>query len=101
FAAITKNARNWGFATQQVPALISLCSRSNIIPGRLLYPTGMSRPETLLVESAMTRQFIATHSTIDFTQWPAEILSAADLYDFSRPYDDTWLVSRNGAAELL
>lgn len=93
-------ARSWGFATQQVSALLSLCSRHEIIPSRLMFPTGMSRPETQVLEAARSHQFKDTRSTIDFTQWPHQILESADLYEFARPDDDTWLVSLETALRL-
>lgn len=97
---VRKAVGGWGFATQQNSSLLSLCSRNDIVPDRLVFPTGMNRPETLLMQCAQERQFASTRFTIDYTQWPGQLLAAADLYDFGRPFDDTWLVSCEVANDL-
>jgi hypothetical protein len=100
FARNARGMRAWGFATQQLPGVLSMCARAGLVPDRLVFPTGMSRPETVLLEAARERELGGVRTTVDFTQWPSELLGAADLYDFSRAGDDTWLVSARAAVEL-
>lgn len=93
FFSMTKNCGARGIATQQVPAVLALCARHNLIPDRLLFPTGITRPEADYLAFARAREFEKTQVTVDFTQWPEELLTMADLHDFTRPGDDAWLLS--------
>ncbi len=101
FAGMIKAPSSWGIATQQVPAILAQCARLAITPHRLLFNTGISRPEAELIEAAKAGPFSTMKTTLDLTQWPAEVISSADFYDFSRPGDDTWLVSARVALELI
>lgn len=100
FKSLSAGCGAWGIATQQVPALLSLCARQNIVPDRLLFNTGMTRPESDLLDAARGGIFAGMRTTVDFTQWPAELISSADFHDFSRPGDDTWLLSTAAALDL-
>lgn len=97
FFSMTKKCAARGIATQQVPALLALCARQNLVPDRLLFPTGTSRPEADLLEFAQKREFARTKLTVDLTQWPEELLSTADLHDFTRAGDDAWLLTPEAA----
>jgi len=95
-----KPENRWGFATQQLAKLLSICAQRQMTPARLLIPTGTTRPEDTLV-AAIRRDFSPSPKlTVDMTQWPHEILGAADLYEFPRPTDDTWLVSYEAVLAL-
>lgn len=108
FKKLVRNKPTWGFATQQIPAALSLCSRWDIIPDRIVYNIGYTRPAADLIEIASARQFQKTRWTLDLSLWPKEIFSSIDLQEFPRNMDDEWLLNRaiglqicNNNSELL
>lgn len=101
FAHMIRPPTSWGIATQQVSAILAQCARLSITPNRLLFNTGISRPEAGLIETVKAGPFPSMKTTLDLTQWPADIILSPDFYDFSRPGDDTWLVSARVALELI
>ncbi len=89
----TKTRAGWGFATQQIPTALSSCARWDLCPMRMMYTTGYSRPESMLIEMASKHQFSKTKWTIDMTQWPHQLLGELELHDIHRATDNEWLVT--------
>lgn len=100
FASLAKKATKWGICTQQLPTTLSMCSRNELPPDRIIYMTGYSRPKYELVKLAATRQFQKTEWTIDLTQWPLEQFGDLQMHDFERELDSEWLVNLQTAIQL-
>jgi hypothetical protein len=90
----------WGLSTQQLSSALSCCSRWNFIPSLVIYTPGYSRPETLLIETAKSHQFVTTKWILDLTQWPQELLCSAEIHDMEREFDSEWLLSISAARAL-
>ncbi len=97
----TKGREGWGIATQQITTALSSCARWGLQPSRIMYTTGYSRPETMLVETARNHRFNLTSWTVDLTQWPKELLSQTELYDIHRENDNEWLVTYEAGLLLI
>lgn len=93
FKSKAKSRSGWGIATQQISTALSSCARWGLHPTRIMYTTGYSRPEALLVETARSHQFNTTSWTVDMTQWPQQLLSETEFHDIHRPADNEWLVT--------
>lgn len=90
----------WGIATQQISKALSCCARWNAIPDRLIYTPGYSRPESLLIETAISHQFHSTSWILDLTQWPKELITGVEIHDMQREYDNEWLLSFTTAIDV-
>lgn len=97
----TKGRVGWGIATQQISAALSSCARWGLHPSRIMYTTGYSRPETLLIQTARRHHFNHTKWTVDMTQWPQQILCETEFHDFHRDSDSEWLVTKETGLMLI
>jgi len=101
FARRASKRGEWGFVTQQVPALLSACARWQLFPDRIIYPVGSTRPEYELISAARELTLKSSQCTIDLTQWPADLILREESQDsFARPGDDEYLINSETATAL-